>query len=382
MAPNVPRMCYSAWVKRKRPPRSTAELIAEASILYENGALTEAARTYRQALAQEPDHVGALNLLAIVLSDRGDPAAALPLIQRAIELDPGVAASHLNLGMVYAKLERDVLAVDAMHVASELDPGSAMPLETLAKHHISRNQPERAIAALRRALARDPASATVRFLIAGLTGDRVDATPAVVVEELFDSYAPSFEDHLVQRLHYRVPEQLEALVVAAGNRPERAWRVFDLGCGTGLCGAAFRPFANHLVGSDLSTRMIEIAGSRGLYDELHTEDLVATLRRADADVDLVVAGDVLIYVGALEPTFAACASALRDNGLFAFSTERCDGDGFRLLPSLRYAHSDGYVRALAERAGFAIAVIRDHVLRTEQDAPIVGALYLLARLPR
>jgi predicted TPR repeat methyltransferase len=227
----------------------------------------------------------------------------------------------------------------------------------------------------------EPAHDRARFLVASLTGGHVDAAPADYVTELFDSYAPGFEAHLVDGLGYRAPAQLAELVAAAGagdELPQRAWRVIDVGCGSGLGGAAFRAIARHLIGSDLSPRMIEIARRRGIYDELHVEDLTATLRRARADADLIVAADVFIYVGALDDAFRAAAGALRPGGLLALSTERGDGDGFRLQPSSRYAHGDGYVRGLAQRHGFAVREARDTVLRTDHTGPVAGVLYLLA----
>ena len=44
--------------------------------------------------------------------------------------------------------------------------------------------------------------------------------------------------------------------------------MLDLGCGTGLGGAAFRPFVDRLVGVDLSPAMIAQAAAKGLYDRL------------------------------------------------------------------------------------------------------------------
>ena len=49
--------------------------------------------------------------------------------------------------------------------------------------------------------------------------------------------------------------------------------MLDLGCGTGLGGAAFRPVVDWLVGVDLSPAMIAQAATKGLYDRLVTADL-------------------------------------------------------------------------------------------------------------
>jgi predicted TPR repeat methyltransferase len=367
-------------MKRKKPKprrRPAGELIAEGLALQERGALAEAEQRYRELLRHEPDHHAAMNLLAMILLERDDPAAATPLITRAIGLAPDIAWYHLNLGHAYAAAGLDDRAAEAMTASARLDPASAIPRYDLARHHLRHGRPGEALAALREVLDREPAHERARFLVASLTGGHVDTAPADYVTELFDSYAPGFEAHLVNVLGYQVPAQLAELVAAAGEAPHRAWRVIDVGCGSGLVGAAFRGVARHLIGSDLSPRMIEIARRRGVYDELHVEDLTATLRRARADADLVVAADVFIYVGALDEAFRTAASALRPGGLLAFSIERCDGDGYRLLPSSRYAHSDGYLRGLAQRHGFAVREARDTVLRTDHAGSVSGVLYLL-----
>ena len=364
--------------KKQRPPRRPAgEVLAEALALQERGEATAAERIYRELLQREPDHHAAMNLLAMILIERGEAAAAEPLITRAIALAPEVAWYHLNLGHACAAAGLDERAVAAMTASAELDPASAIPRYDLARHHLRHGQPGEALAALRDVLAREPRHARARFLVASLTGGHVDTAPADFVTELFDSYAPSFEAHLINALDYKAPGQLAERIVAAGHAPARAWHVVDLGCGSGLGGAAFRGHARHLVGSDLSPRMVDLARRRGVYDELHVEDLLATLGRATG-VDLVVAADVFIYVGALDAAFAAAARALTPGGLFAFSTERGDGDGFRLLPTRRYAHGDGYIRALADRHGFTVRDAADTVIRIEQGAPVAGVLYVLA----
>ncbi|HEX4420043.1 MAG TPA: methyltransferase domain-containing protein [Kofleriaceae bacterium] len=400
----------------RRPARSATELVVEGFALHQRGDAAAAEAAYRAALAQEPDHHGALGLLAMMALERDDAEAAAALFTRAIAIAPEVAWYHLNLGHAYAASGLDDRAVAAMTASVGLDPESPIPGYDLARHHLRHGRPAAALVALRQVLAVDPAHARAGFLVASLSGGHVATAPADYVTELFDSYAPSFEAHLVSVLDYQAPHQLAALVTAAGHAPARAWQVADLGCGSGLGGVAFRDFARHLIGSDLSPRMVELARARGVYDELHVEDLTQTLQRAaarddaqaggarrddaqagDARLDLIVAADVFIYVGALEAAFAAAAAALRPGGLLAFSTERWDGaggdhsddhgddhgdgHGYRLLPSSRYAHADGYIRALAERHGFAIRAAEATAIRSDHGAPIAGVLYLLAAGP-
>ncbi len=54
-------------------------------------------------------------------------------------------------------------------------------------------------------------------------------------------------------------------------------RGLDLGCGTGLSGAAFRGMVDVLTGIDLSTKMIARAKAKGIYDDLVHVDISSFL---------------------------------------------------------------------------------------------------------
>ena len=361
--------------KKAKPPHELIEIGQQHA---QRGELADAEACYREALALAPDHLGVITLLGLLLVDREDIDGAIDLLERARELAPGFAPIQLALGSAYAAAGHDELAVTAMETAIKLDTTSTVPLERLARFHILANRSREAIGLLRRILRRDPSHAHARFLLAGLTGDRdaaVESPPAELIADLFDSYAPRFEHHLTKELQYCAPKSLAALVAGTGATPERSWSVLDLGCGTGLAGVELRDYARTLVGSDLSPRMITRARQRAIYDELHCEDLLATLARA-RDVDLIVAADVFIYVGALDATFAACATALRPSGLLAFSIERSGGDDVVLQPTLRYAHSETYVLGLATTHGFTLERAEPSILRVDNGQPVHGVLYL------
>ncbi|HEY0190896.1 MAG TPA: methyltransferase domain-containing protein [Kofleriaceae bacterium] len=370
-------------------PETADEFVDAAFALQERGEAVPAAQLYREALQLDPKHHRAMNLLSMILIGRDLPAA-IELIQQAIALEPDVAWYHLNLGHAYAESGNDAGAVAAIEASARLDPTAAIPRYDLARQHLRHQRTEPAIAALREVVALEPEHRRAAFLLTSLTGGHADTAPADYVTELFDSYAGTFEAHVTEGLQYQAPEELAGLVAADGIDGARAWQIVDLGCGSGLGGLTFGALAKHLVGSDLSPKMIEIARGRGVYDELHVEDQLQTLGRV-RDVDLVLASDVFIYVGALEATFAAAAQAVRPGGRFAFTTERPDadgygdgdggGDGFVLRASSRYAHGDGYIRGLAERHGFEVRASADTALRVENGAPIAGTLYLLIRRP-
>jgi predicted TPR repeat methyltransferase len=92
--------------------------------------------------------------------------------------------------------------------------------------------------------------------------------------------------------------------------------------------------------------------------------------------DLVVAADVFIYIGDLEPVFAGVSRVLSAGGVFCFSAETAgpDSGDFELLPSLRYAHAEAYLRRLAQSCGFAVAQVLHETLREDQRTDIAGML--------
>src|SRR5262249_40460270 len=65
------------------------------------------------------------------------------------------------------------------------------------------------------------------------------ATPESLVRSIFDGYAESFDDHLVNTLKYQTPAKLFSLIEAVGV--QQKLDVLDLGCGTGLMGEKLRP---------------------------------------------------------------------------------------------------------------------------------------------
>jgi predicted TPR repeat methyltransferase len=156
----------------------------------------------------------------------------------------------------------------------------------------------------------------------------------------------------------------------------------DLGCGTGMLGAALAGSGLSLTGVDLSGAMLREAERRGGYARLVQGDLLEQLQLAHAGaLDAVLAADCFIYLGKLDDVFAATARALAPGGLFAFSLEHCDGAGYRLMPSGRYAHSLAYVQALAAETGLTERQAVAAPLRREGGAYAQGWLVILEQPP-
>jgi predicted TPR repeat methyltransferase len=223
-----------------------------------------------------------------------------------------------------------------------------------------------------------PDSPTMIYLMKATAGSPdLDRAPPQYIVEHFDSFAAGFDAQLVNKLGYDIPKRICDL---ARQHAElgRFYDALDAGCGTGLCGPHLRPLARTLAGVDLSQKMLDEAAKKGIYDELVCEDLVAYLDRCPGRFDLVVAADVMIYLGDLRPVFAAAAKSIQPGGLLGFSIELWGGEGFHVLPTGRFAHAPAYVRFAAapdfEEIGWTEATIR-----LEAARPVPGQLFVFRR---
>jgi predicted TPR repeat methyltransferase len=278
-------------------------------------------------------------------------------------------------------------AAELMEQALELVPAWAAGWYRLATYREKAGGGEAAIEAYRRTLALDPDDIFGAALKLALLGDGAipDRPPSRYVERLFDDYADRFESALVEKLDYSVPQKLAALVASTGRRYEC---VVDLGCGTGLLGPEIRVGVGRLEGFDLSQNMLAKAAEKHVYDSLAQADLSLApdlsgvfVDAARYRADLVMAADVLMYLGNLESVFAIIGELAASGADIAFSVEDAgEGEGFHLAPSLRYAHSEAYVRMLLALHGLEVLKIVKTIIRKDGGKPVSGILFL-ARKP-
>jgi predicted TPR repeat methyltransferase len=225
-----------------------------------------------------------------------------------------------------------------------------------------------------------PQNEAIRYTVTMLSqNQQLHASPPDYIKTLFDAYADHYEPHLLQSLEYRIPELLFEAVRHSAPTTDVQWDILDLGCGTGLCGMPFKPLAKTLAGVDLSPNMLQVAAQKQIYDELIAEDLSTFLAAKHTAYDLVIAGDVFVYIGKLDELFASISQALRDNGLLAFNTEMTDKADYTMNQSGRFAHQKSYLDNLAEQHHFQILHYEKVMTRQQNNEPVHGHLYVLQK---
>lgn len=280
--------------------------------------------------------------------DEGDAAAAADVARQTLDLAPDWVPAWLLLGAAEERLGRPDAARAAYARGAEHDAGGRFG----AALHVAR-------------LSGQPPPGGM---------------PDAYVATLFDQYASRFDRHLVDGLGYRAPALLASALsrTAGGGRFARA---LDLGCGTGLMGVAIRDRVDRLEGVDLSPAMVAVAGRKAVYDALHVGEGARHLRTAPPGTfDLILAADVLVYLGPLGPAFEAAAQALTTGGLLAFTAQTHAGEGIRLGDDLRYAHAPGAVRDGLADAGLALLRLEAASTRREKGVDVPG-LVAVARKP-
>ncbi len=253
---------------------------------------------------------------------------------------------------------------------------------------LDRGDAAAAAEAFRAALALDPldrGGAALRLAALG-AGPVRERAPPTYVSMLFDEHAAEFDSLLVADLGYAVPRMMADRLRDLGLAPGA--RVVDLGCGTGLAAAELGDLAGHLTGIDLSVGMLLQARRRGGYAKLVLGEAAAALdgetEAGEPPADAVLAADLVIYLGRLEPLFAAVARRLRPGGVFLVSTETlaeppAEPWTYRVGEGARFAHAPAYLRAALEGAGLALLSLEPISVRMQADQAVPGHLAVARR---
>ncbi len=369
----------------------------------------EAEDVWRKAVALDSEHAESAQVLGLVLLRKRDLEGAAALFTRALALDPAMGESAFNLGRIAYLGDDRAQAAEAFAAAVKAEPGHVKALAALiqtltelqreteavalgakaiaalegrtdvpvaglneARQHMAHayrrlGDITQAAACYRAIIAADPSDKVARHLLAAAQGEITEEYAGAFAKNFFENFAETFDEHLVGRLNYAAPGQLAKDLLGLRSDPDAFPAVLDLGCGTGLAGLAlagkFR--IAQLVGIDISEKMLAEAAKRCLYTDLIAGDAVAVMAARNDQFDLVVAADVLLYAGSLEPVFTQVLRLLKPDAVFAFSVEISPTADFDLAANGHYRHNRNYIARLATSLGFQIARAVDAPLRKE-----------------
>lgn len=188
----VSESCTPTATGHRAPIVSNLE---EAVKHHQGGQLHEAEQIYLEILKSRPNHPDVLHLLGVIAAQRAQPGQAVDLIEKAIQIDPTVAAYHKNLGealRAHGSLDK---AIDAFRssLAIEFDNDT---LDGLAQALFAQGMAEHAVEFYLRALDRRSDDARARRgLVSLLRTVRPTGSWADLEQELCVCYRSSDIDH-------------------------------------------------------------------------------------------------------------------------------------------------------------------------------------------
>lgn len=295
-----------------------------------------------------------------------------------------------NIGVTYLYLGRYEEATDFFFQVLKEDPNHFETLTNLGACYLQQNKIDLAKTYYQRAQVVRSAPATAYILEAlGMHNNGstqhlkpAEKAPDDYVTDLFDHYAYHYEHHLSNVLQYGVPGLLKQLILAHTHPKEHSLRVFDLGCGTGLMGQAIAPYSSLLKGLDLSENMLDQARKKdNLYTSLVRGSLPEALKDERASsYDLMLAADVLPYLGELDVLLSEIARCLADQGYFACSIEATySAKSVVLQHSARFAHNPETLIDQAKSHNLTLLSMETAKLRIQQKQHVEGRILLFQK---
>ncbi|WP_159728065.1 methyltransferase domain-containing protein [Methylosinus sp. Ce-a6] len=404
--------CFIASIERD--PSRIQVWLTVASLCNDIGETATAEHAYRAALDLDPASPEAATGLGLICLESRRYDEAVALLRAAMERGAATPAIAACYGQTLYLIGHFAEARAAFERAAEGLPDKAPIIRkyalALCVETALRETPEQAFAAYRRAagphaeseerigrfvfhalcgfghkeaatrfgealLRATPEDTIIPFHLDALRGRQPERASRAYIADCFDKFAPHFDRHVVETLDYRLPDTLRPLLAATGRSFPR---ILDLGCGTGLAATMLASFGAELVGLDLSPKMLEKAHERQIYARLIEQDAEEFLAAAGERFDLIVALDMLIYLGDFSALFEGVASRLAPDGVFAFSFEAGVGADYTLAPSGRFAHDPAYVARRWEK-DFVPLAFEATTIRIEANRPVDGRLVLLRR---
>lgn len=366
------------------------------------GKLDEAIAALREAIMRDPDDAVSRATYGSALLQKGLYVDALNACDGAVLIDDELPESYLFSGNALVAMGFPERAVFPYHKAYTLAPSRQLG-ELVATLYAQNNQISEAMDVFFDVLKDNPNDYVTNFKI-GVTLMYFLRSGAVVTEAvqrwlelvknnpiareissallhndiaynpmtqtnlnyLFSSFAASYDERMAQG-----EDAVLRLIRENLRNIYNTMKVdiCDLGCGTGLCGAIVKPFAQTLVGVDLCTEMLDKAYDKKIYDRLYNTDNMHFLRQNTRAFDIIAACDVFPYTQQIFDTIAAMKTSLKEQGtiVFSFKVNQMNDDKSMLYPPFYYLFNHRDVEQALQANGFKIKLMQPVQLNERVD---------------
>ncbi|MFM0741628.1 tetratricopeptide repeat protein [Paraburkholderia xenovorans] len=247
---------------------------------HQAGRLDDAEPLYREALALDPRHVGALHYYGVLHHQRGNHSAAAQWMSEALELDRTDAACWSNCGLVAAALGHHDEALICYHQALQLQPDFADARNNLGVALQAQGAFDAAIEQYRLALSANPAFGDAQLNLGSALARLGRHDEALTCYRIALSLDPrSAEAHFNAGNAYTArgehAEAIASFEQALALRPQYAQAHINLGSLIGKLGDYAGAEANYRRAVALQpnpTNLVCLGGSLGAQGRLDEEE--------------------------------------------------------------------------------------------------------------
>lgn len=374
--------------------------------------LNEAEKAFHEVLSQDSEHVQAIVNLGVIALKREQNQSAVDYFSKALALNNDEMDARNNLAATFMHHDRfenalmhyDVLlqkepnnieylynsgvaqmALGHLNEATlffdkiiQSQPNHAPSLNNLAAIYLKLDMRETSRDYLERALKINPNDTISRHMLNAITGvTKAHSTPEYA-HNLFNNYSLYYDQHMQGQLKYSVPQHifrtLHKLNLFKLNK------VLDLGCGTGLTGSVLREYCKKLIGVDIAEKMLKHAEQKNIYDKLVKMELIAYLEQDKESYDLIIAADVLPYLGDLGILMSLISQHLKEKNYFIFTTEINEQTPWQLESSARFSHQPEYILTLSQQHALKLVTQERIPARIQNQVPLDVMLYVMQKI--
>lgn len=341
--------------------------------------MDDALKYFNEAYDLEPFNFENCHNIASIHFHKRELLEALQCWFQCLQMKPDALETLYNIGVVYQYQNKFSDAKDYFFKVLNVEPNHHDALFNLGTLALKQNKPKEAITYYQQVIKINPNNEDVRFLLTALgeeTADTFNQCPKHYVSQLFNDYAPNYDQHLTQVLRYDGHKQLHALIEDTLEPKKNQWScITDLGCGTGLAGPLLAPWTNQLIGVDCADEMLKIAHKSNDYQQL-IHGYIPDFNWPN-EVDLFFLADCAPYIGDLTEVTKHMQETLKPEGFIALSIEKSKTDNaFQLTPSGRYQHNRTALVDLMSQHGFSLVISKETHLRYEQHNPVTSELFI------
>ena len=130
-------------------------LFSKAVVAHQNGDVETARAIYMAILSRDPEHADTLGMLAMIHLQERKPQEAIPLLQRALDVQPN-PSFYSRIGIAYQQLGKWVLAQDAWQKGLAMAPDNSEFMYQLGIARIAQDDREQAKEYWQKALEKQP----------------------------------------------------------------------------------------------------------------------------------------------------------------------------------------------------------------------------------